>query len=103
MIQKKIVSSRAKRAASADILDTVNEYCKGNRIDEQHRRNLLQILERKLNYNPNIHYIDIFPTHENYDIFFKNSFSLSPNNMSSLVKLGFQRTMEIFKRHEWES
>ncbi len=103
MIQKKIVSSRAKRAASADILDTVNEYCKGNRIDEIHRRNLLQILERKLNYKPHIHYIDIFPTHENYDIFFKNSFSLHPNNMRDLVKLGFQRTMEIFRRHEWES
>jgi predicted acylesterase/phospholipase RssA len=103
MIQKKIVSSRAKRASAADIIDTVNEYCKGNRIDEVHRRNLLQILERKLNFNPNIHYIDIFPTHDNYAIFFKNSFSLNPDNMRTLVKLGFQRTMEIFRRHEWES
>jgi len=103
MIQKKIVSSRAKRATSGDIIDSVSEYCKGNHIAEKHRKNLLQILERKLNYNPNIHYIDISPTHENYGIFFKNSFSLNPNTMRDLVKLGFQRTMKIFKRHEWES
>ena len=62
----------------------------------------MRILERKLNYNPNVRFVDIFPTHANYDIF-KNSFSLNPERMKELVKLGYTRTIEIFKRHEWES
>lgn len=103
MIQKKIVASRARRASAEDILNTVNEYLKVNKFNEEHRKNLTRILERKLNFNPNVHFVDICPTHENYDIFFKNSFSLSPDRMRELVKLGYTRTIEIFKRHEWES
>jgi len=103
MIQKKIVASRARRATSEDILNTVNEYLKSNHFESKHRNNLMKILERKLNFNPNVHFVDIFPSHDNYDIFFKNSFSLNPERMKELVKLGYTRTIEVFKRHEWES
>lgn len=103
MIQKKIIASRARRASAEDIINTVNEYFKSNKFSEEHRKNLMRILERKLNYNPNVHFVDICPTHENFDIFFKNSFSLNPERMRELVKLGYTRTIEIFKRHEWES
>ena len=103
MIQKKIVASRARRSSSEDIINTVNEYFKSNKFSEEHRKNLMRILERKPNFNPNVHYVDIYPTHENYDTFFKNSFSLNPDKMRELVKLGYTRTIEIFKRHEWES
>lgn len=103
MIQKKIVASRARRASAEDIINTVNEYLKSNKFSTEHRHNLTRILERKLNFNPNVHFVDIFPSHDNYDIFFKNSFSLNPDRMKELVKLGYTRTIEIFKRHEWES
>lgn len=103
MIQKKIVASRARRARAEDIINTVNEYLKSNNFNNNHRDTLIRILERKLNFDPNIHFIDIYPRHSNYDIFFKNSFSLNPERMKELVKLGYNRTLEIFKRHEWES
>jgi predicted acylesterase/phospholipase RssA len=103
MIQKKIVASRARRAASRDIISTVNEYLKSNKFSEEHRRNLTSLLERKLNFDPKVHFIDIYPSHESYDIFFKNSFSLNPERMRAMVELGYKRTIEIFKRHEWES
>lgn len=103
MIQKKIVASRARRASAEDIINTVNQYLKNHHFESEHRNNIMRILERKLNHNPNVHYVDIFPSHDNYDIFFKNSFSLNPERMKELVKLGYTRTIEIFKRHEWES
>jgi predicted acylesterase/phospholipase RssA len=103
MIQKKIVASRARRVASRDIISTVNEYLKSNKFSEEHRRNLTSLLERKLNFNPKVHFIDIFPSHKSYDIFFKNSFSLNPENMRTMVQLGYKRTIEVFKRQEWES
>lgn len=102
MIQKKIVASRAKRKAAEDILDSVNDYLKTNKFDEVHRKKLLSILERKLNYKKNVHLIDIYPDHEHYNIFFRNSFSLNPNKTSELVSLGYKRTMDIFNNHEWE-
>lgn len=103
MIQKKIVGARARRLASEDIINTVNSYMKTNKFDEVHRKNLLSILERKLNYKSNVHLIDICPSHEQHNIFFTNSFTLNPDKTSQMVKAGYKRTLDIFKHHEWEA
>ncbi len=97
MIQKKIVASRARRLASEDIINTVNDYMKSHRFDEKHRKNLLSILERKLNFDPKVKFIDIHPDHENYSLFFQNSFSLGPDKMSMVVSMGYKKTMEVFR------
>lgn len=101
LIQKKIVSHRANRLAAADVINTVREYLRDNKFSAEHERNLLRILESKLSYNPNIQLIDIYPRHENYKTFFRNSFSLNPTKTSELVTAGYKRTIEIFRRHQW--
>ena len=75
LIQKKIVASRARRIANIEIINTVNDYMKKEKFSTRHRKGILSILERKLNTNPNIKLIDIYPKHQNYNIFFTNSFS----------------------------
>ena len=102
-IQKKIIGSRARRKTAQDIVNTVSDYMSHNNFTSNHRRNILSILERKLDYNPNVHLIDIFPKHENYKVFFKNSFSLDPDKNSEIVSAGYKRAMEVFQDHEWES
>ncbi len=103
MIQKKIVAARSRHNLSPDIINTVSDYMKSNKLGEEHRRKICSILERKLNYNPNIKFIDIYPKHENYRIFFKNSFSLNPEKTSELVTAGYKRTLEVFRNNQWES
>jgi len=102
-IQKKIVESRAKRKTAEDIIETVSDFMKRNKMTDSHRRNILSILERKLNYKKDVHFIDIYPKHENYKVFFKNSFSLDPKTNTEVVSAGYSRTMEIFRNHEWEN
>lgn len=103
MIQKKIVSARAKNLAAKDIIDTVNDYLLREKFSNTHRNKLTGILERKLNYDPNTRFIDIYPKHDHYKIFFQNSFSLNPDKMSLLVTSGYKRAIEVFKNREWES
>jgi predicted acylesterase/phospholipase RssA len=95
MIQKKIVTSRADRAKSVDIIDTVNDYMKSQQYSENHRRELLSILERKLHINPRAKLIDIYPSHHDYKLFFANSFSLNKEISSHAVESGYKRTMQI--------
>lgn len=102
MIQKKIVSARARNTASKDIIDTVNDYLLREKFENSHRKKLISILERKLNYDPKTKFIDIYPKHKNYRLFFQNSFSLNPEKMSRLVTGGYKRTLEVFKNREWE-
>lgn len=101
LIQKKIVSSRAKRATAIDILNTVSEYMKQEKFSNAHRRDILAILERKLNVNPNVKLIDIFPDHSDYRLFFGNSFSLNQKSASHAVKAGYKKAMQVLSQSEY--
>lgn len=101
LIQKKIVSSRAKRATAIDILNTVSEYMKSEKFSNAHRRDILAILERKLNVNPNVKLIDIYPDHHDYKLFFANSFSLNPDGAAHAVKSGYKKAMQILSEPEF--
>ncbi len=95
MIQKKIVASRAERAKAIDIIDTVNDYMKMEKFSGNHRREIMAILQRKLNINPRVKLIDIFPDHHDYKLFFANSFSLNSKVSAHAVEAGYKRTMQI--------
>jgi len=95
MIQKKIVTARAKRATALDILDTVNEFMRAEKFSESQRKSLLTVLERKLNVKRNVKLIDIYPDHEDYKLFFANSFSLNPKTASHAVRMGYKKTMAV--------
>lgn len=95
MIQKKIISSRADRAKAIDIMDTVNDYMKLEKFSQTHRREIMAILERKLNINPKVKLIDIYPEHHDYKLFFANSFSLNSKISAHAVEAGYKRTMQI--------
>lgn len=101
MIQKKIISSRAERARAIDIMDTVSDYMKKEKFSNQHRREILAILQRKMHTNPKVKLIDIYPSHHDYKLFFANSFSLNAEVSAHAVEAGYKRTMEIFSRHQW--
>ncbi len=95
LIQKKIISSRAERAKAIDIIDTVNDYMKKEKFSPDHRREIMAILQRKMNINPKVKLIDIYPSHHDYKLFFANSFSLNSNVSAHAVEAGYKRTMEI--------
>src|SRR5690606_12589882 len=94
---KKIIAARAQRATAIDILNTVNNYMKDEKFSNSQRRDLMAILERKLNVNPNVKLIDIYPTHDDYELFFANSFSLNTKTASNAVKSGYKRTMQVLR------
>lgn len=103
LIQKKIVAARAQRANAKEIINTINEYMKSENMANTHRKNIIAILERKLNFNPKVRLIDIYPKHEDYLLFFSSFFSLNPELSAEAVKMGYKRTLEIFKKNEWEN
>lgn len=96
MIQKKIITARAKRATAEDIMSSVHDYMKSENFSNKHRRDILKLLSRKLNTKLNVKLIDIYPSHSDYKLFFGNSFSLNPKVSGHAVQRGYKRTMEIF-------
>jgi hypothetical protein len=76
-------------------MDTVNDYMKAEKFSQTHRRELMAILQRKLNINPKVKLIDIYPDHHDYKLFFANSFSLNPKVSTHAVEAGYKRAMKI--------
>lgn len=102
MIQKKIVASRGQTILAKDIIGTVSDYMSSNNFSQKDRMQITSILERKLNFNPNIKFIDIYPDHSHYKLFFTNSFSLDPQKAKYIMTAGYKKTFEVFKKLEWD-
>lgn len=102
MVEKKIQSHRARRRQAKDLIDTLNIFFKENKFDESLRKNLLSIIETKLDFNPRVKLVDIYPKHSHYKIFLRNSFSLHPQKTAELVSYGYRRTLAEFKRIQHE-
>lgn len=102
MIEKKIIDSRSRKKTAKDVISSMDMILKENKITDQKRKKILELLERKLNYNPKVTFIDIFPKHEDYKIFFKNYFSLDPEKTKAIVTAGYNRTMEVIQKYSGE-
>ena len=79
------------------LIDACSEF----NFSHHDKTKIVSILERKLNYNPNIRFIDIYPDHSNYKLFFTNSFSLDPRKSRYVMTAGYRQTLEVFKKLEW--
>lgn len=100
MIQKKIVDSRGNKIQAKDIVDTINDYMNSQNFSAKDKTYINSILERKLNYKPNVKFIDIYPDHSHYKLFFTNSFSLNPQKSKYIMTAAYKKTFEVFKRLE---
>ena len=100
LIQKKIVSSQERNRRAKEIIDEVSDYMRKKNFDEIHCKKILSIIQHKLQYNPNVKYINIYPKHDNYQLFFKNVFSLDKAHFSETITMGYQETMAAFKRQD---
>lgn len=100
MIQKKIVTHRANLANMKDVLDTVNDYLIKEKFQDDDRKRFLNVLERKLHYKRGRVFIDIYPSHNDFPTFFKNSFSLNPDKLSEIVSAGYKKTIKTLRSPE---
>jgi predicted acylesterase/phospholipase RssA len=96
MVQKKIISAKAQRFAANDLYNTIHSYMKSEKFSTQHTKDILNIIEKKLNYKSHVQFIDIYPDHKDFDVFFANAFSLDKNTMAQIVKKGYKKTLQTF-------
>lgn len=100
MIQKKIMAARERKYMARDTIDSVSQYMKNEGFSQKHRKAILKIIETKLDFRTDVQLVDIYPKHKNFELFFKNTFSLNPEVTSSIIKLGYHRAIEVLKKHE---
>ncbi len=99
MIQQKIESFVDHRKNVADIVNSVKGYLKEIDVPEKQRKHLLQIILDKTGFQPDVEYIYIHPSEEDYKLFFADHFSLSTKVLKQIAESGFRSAMNILRKY----
>ena len=57
----------------------------------------MDILVDRTKYKPNVDYIYIHPSPQDYEMFFADHFSLNPKILSQIVRTGFRSAMNALR------
>lgn len=97
VIQQKIEKHIERQQEIKTIYNAVEGYLKQTNLDIEHRRRILEIIEQKVNFKPNVDYIYIHPKPQNYEMFFVDHFSLNPKIMARIARIGFKSAISTLR------
>ncbi len=100
VIQQKIAKHIQNQNDISGIYDSVANYFRQAKLPEAHKEKLLQIIREKVNHRPEVDYIYIAPRPQNYEMFFVDHFSLNPEILGRIVKVGFKSGLNALRLHE---
>lgn len=101
MVEKKIKAHRNRLKMKKITLDSVHEYMKKEKFGDHHIKDILNILEQKLDYRPDVKFLDICPRENDYELFFSSTFSINVKVTSRIVRKAYKRTLQVLKEYEW--
>lgn len=102
VVQQKIIRSIEHKEDIRNIYKAVEDYAKTANMPADQRDKLLGIIREKVNYDPNVDYIYISPRPQNYEMFFVDHFSLNPQILSRIVKIGFKSGINVLRNVDIE-
>ena len=100
VIQQKIAKNIQYKSDIRAIYNAVDGYFKQANIGEEHREKILEIIRQRVNYRPEVDYIYINPRPQNYEMFFVDHFSLNPDILARIVRIGFKSAINVLRQHD---
>lgn len=99
VVQQKIERHIKYQKNVNQLISAVDGYLKQTDISVEHREKLIDILITRTKHNPNVDYIYIHPSPQDYEMFFADHFSLNPDILGKIVKTGFKSAMHALRKH----
>ena len=100
VLQQKIDRHITHQSDIRAIYQAIDGYFKQQNLPEEHREKILEILRHRVKYKPDVDYIYIHPRAQNYEMFFADHFSLNPQILERLVRIGFRSTIHALRSHD---
>lgn len=99
VIQQKIAKHIEHQSTIRKIYDDVDAFWKEHKLPEELRENILDKIKSRSGYKPNVDYIYIHPRPQNYEMFFVDHFSLNPQILARIVRIGFKSAYNVLRQH----
>jgi predicted acylesterase/phospholipase RssA len=101
VIQQKIAKHIEYQSNIKKIYNDVDSFFKEHKLPAELREQLLEKVCIQGNYKPGVDYIYIHPRPQNYEMFFVDHFSLNPQILARIVRIGFKAAYTSLRRHEF--
>ena len=80
------------------LLSAVDGYFKQANLPEKDRLKLKKILEDRVKFRPGVDYLYIHPNPQDYQMFFVDHFSLNPQTLGEIVRMGFRSAVGALRK-----
>lgn len=99
VIQQKIEKHIEHQQEIRSIYNAVEGYLKQAHVEPLHRTRILEIIEKRVHFKPNVDYIYIHPRPQNHEMFFVDHFSLNPKIMARIARIGFKSAISTMRKY----
>ncbi len=100
VVQQKIETHISTQKAVDKIYHAIRGYFKQKNLPEEDMHRLLNIIEQRADYRPDVDYLYIHPNPHDYEMFFADHFSLNPKILSKIVQTGFRSAINVLRKHD---
>lgn len=100
VVQQKIEAHINAHDAVDKIYHAIRGYFKQKQLPEEDMNKLLNIIEERADYRPDVDYLYIHPNPHDYEMFFADHFSLNPKILSKIVQTGFRSAINQLRKHD---
>ena len=100
VVQQKIEAHRKAHEAFHKIHHAIRGYFKQKQLPPEDRDKLLNIIEERADYRPDVDYLYIHPDPQDYEMFFADHFSFHPKTLSKIVQTGFRAAINELRKQD---
>ena len=98
VVEQKIESHIHFRETTKKVYQAIEGYFKQKQLPKDDMYKLLNIIEERTNYNPDVDYLYIHPNPHDYEMFFADHFSLNPKILNKIVQTGFRSALNRLRK-----
>jgi len=100
VVEQKILKSIQGREDIRVLVATVEDYFRENKLPLEHAEKLVEAMIKKTNFKRDLDHIYIHPLPTDHEMFFVDHFSLNPEILGHIVKIGFKSAINVLRKFD---
>lgn len=99
VLEQKVAKHIQFQNQKKDAYQALKKACAELNLPSETTNKLLNIVKEKLAHNPDVDYIYISPRPQNYEMFFADHFSLNPQILEKILRIGFKSGLQVLREY----
>ncbi len=99
VVEQKVANAIRYQKEKGDAYAAIKKVADDLNLAAEVKNKLLSTINEKLSYKPEVDHIYIAPRPQDYEMFFADHFSLNPDILQKILRIGFKSGLQALKEH----